>query len=121
MTAHRIDIESIALGERSHRYRVKFRGSVLIANCRVPGLDACRALLALGITGTLEMWRAGKMWPDMELDIERGAKLTVEESDRQTPRFIRWRPREDASANASRGSEGSARTRASEFSALEPV
>jgi len=31
---------------------------------------ACRALLALGITGTLEMWRGGKAWPDMQLDIE---------------------------------------------------
>jgi hypothetical protein len=121
MTTHRIIIEPIALGDRGHRYYVSYAGNVLIESCRVPGLDACRALLALGITGKLEMWRPGKAWPDMQLDIERGAQLTVEESDRQAPRFVRWRPREDAAANALRGSEGSARTRASEIPAPGPV
>jgi hypothetical protein len=50
----------VALGEREHRYRVTYEGQTLIASCRVPGLDARRALLAMGITGRLEMWRPGK-------------------------------------------------------------
>ena len=41
---------------------------------RTPGFDACRAHLALGISGKLEMWRSGKEWPDMQLDNERGAR-----------------------------------------------
>jgi len=117
---HRITIEATTLGERGHRYRATYAGSILIEGNRVPALDACRALLALGITGKLEVWRPGKVWADMQLEIEGGAKLTVEESDRQTPRFVRWRPREDASANAPQGSEGSARTRGSEISAPSP-
>ena len=84
-------------------------------------MDACRALLVLGITGKLEVWRPGKAWLDMQLEIERAALLTVEDGDRQTPRFVRWRPREDASANAPLRSEGSARTRANEFSVLSPA
>src|SRR5262245_57725321 len=60
VTAHRIDIEAVGLGERGHRYRVTYEGRTLIDSCRVPGLDGCRALLALGITGPLEMWRPGK-------------------------------------------------------------
>ena len=90
--AHRIDIEVVGLGERGHRYRVTYEGRTLIDSCRVPGLDACRALLAMGITGKLEMWRLGKAWPDMQLDIEGGAKLTVLENENEGPRFAWWRP-----------------------------
>jgi hypothetical protein len=118
---HRIIIEPASLGERGHRYRVTYDGRTLIESSRVPALDACRALLALGITGKLEVWRSGKAWPDMQLEIERGALLTVEESDRQAPRFVRWKPREDALANGPCGSEGSARTRASEIPVPGPV
>src|SRR5262245_27279129 len=119
MTRHPIFIEATSLGGRGHRYRVSFRDSILVDGSRVPGLDACRALLASGITGRLEVWRPGKSSPDMQLEIQEGAKLTVEEGDRQTPRFVRWRGREDASQNASLRSEGSARTRGNEFSALD--
>ena len=96
-TDQRVTIAPTALGERGHRYRVTYADGTLIEGSRVPALDACRALLALGITGKLEVWRPGKEWPDMQLDIERGAQLTVEESDRQAPRFVRWRAREDLS------------------------
>ena len=92
VTAHRIDIEVVGLGERGHRYRVTYEGRTLIASCRVPGLDACRALLALGITGRLEMWRPGKPWPDMQLDIEGAAKWTVLENEDEVPRLVPWRP-----------------------------
>ena len=92
MTPHRITIEPTSLGERGHRYRVNYAGSILIESSRVPALDACRALLALGVTGKLEVWRSGRPWPYMQLEIERAALLTVEESDRQTPRFVRWKP-----------------------------
>jgi len=92
MTAHRIYIEVVGLGERGHRYRVTYNGQTLIEACREPGLDACRALLALGITGRLEMWRPGKAWHDLQLDIEAGAKLTVLENEKEGPRFVRWRP-----------------------------
>jgi hypothetical protein len=92
VAAHRIVIEPIAPGERGHRYRVAFRGTTLIESSRVPGLDACRAQLALGFTGKLEMWRPGKAGPDMQLDIERAAKLTVVETEKAGPYFASWQP-----------------------------
>jgi hypothetical protein len=93
-------VEVVGLGERGHRYRVTYGGGVLIASCRVPEFDACRALLALGITGKLEMWRPGKEWPDMQLDIEAGAKLTVIENENEGPRFGLWRSFSHATPNA---------------------
>ena len=53
--SHRIDIEPIRVGDRGYRYRVTFAGSVLIKNTRNPEYDACRALLAKGVTGRLEL------------------------------------------------------------------
>jgi hypothetical protein len=34
----------------------------------------------MGVMGNLQTWRRGKQHSDMQLDIERGAGLTVEES-----------------------------------------
>jgi hypothetical protein len=97
MSIHRIDIEPVSLGERGQRYRVTHNGVQLVDSSRNPEFDACRALLGKGITGRLEVWHKG--WPQgdefpaMRLDIEKGARLTVEEGDRIGPRFARWRPR----------------------------
>jgi len=118
---HRITIEPVSLGERGHRYRVTYAGSILIESCRVPALDACRALLALGIAGKLETWRTGKAWPDMQLDIEAGAKLTVIETDKEGPRFALWRPFSDPAQDAVSSCTASPQTRANEIPALEPI
>ena len=79
--SHRITIEPthIAL-ETGQRYRVHHEGRVLLENTRVPLLDACRALLAEGITRRLEMWRAGRSHWDAAADIEVGAGWTVRET-----------------------------------------
>jgi hypothetical protein len=92
MTAHRILIEPVTLGERGHRYRITHAGRVLVESSREPLLDACRALLAQGIPGRLEMWRLGKAHPDAAVEIERGAGLTVAETAEHGPVFRRWRP-----------------------------
>jgi hypothetical protein len=88
----RIEIEPIGLGDRGHRYRVTYAGAILIERSHNPELDACRELLAKGITGRLEVWRLGAAFPAMILDIETGARLTVAETEIAGPRFLRWRP-----------------------------
>jgi hypothetical protein len=93
----------------------------LIESSRVPALEACRALLALGITGKLEVWRPGKAWPDMQLDIEEGAKLTVIETEKEGPRFGWWRPFSDATLDAVSSCTVDPQTRASEIPVPEPV
>jgi hypothetical protein len=118
---YRITIEPVSLGERGRRYRVTYGGSILIEGSRVPVLDACRALLALGITGRLEVWRPGKAWPDMQLEIEAGAKLTVIETEKEGPRFGWWRPFSDAAQDAVSSCTVSPQTRAGEIPVREPV
>ena len=90
--ATRVTIEPthIAL-ETGQRYRVHYEGRVLLENTRVPLLDACRALLAEGITGRLEMWRVGRSPRDAAVDIEVGAGWTVSETRDVGPLFARWR------------------------------
>jgi hypothetical protein len=88
----RIEIEAVGLRERGLRYRVMYAGAVLIKSTRNPEFDACRALLALGITGRLEVWRPGKAHHDLQLDIAKGAGLTVRETEEEGPYIARWRP-----------------------------
>ena len=87
-----ITIEPVSIGQRGQRYRVTHAERVLIESTREPLFDACRALLARGLTGRLEMWRQGKAHPDMSTDIERGAALTVAEIAESGPEFRPWRP-----------------------------
>jgi hypothetical protein len=89
---HRITIEPTNLGEGGQRYRVNYAGNVLVDSSRYPEFDACRALLALGLTGKVEVWRPGAAFPAMRIDIERGARLTVSETEDHGPRMVRCRP-----------------------------
>ena len=91
-TCQRIWIEAIGLGASGLRYRVTYNGVTLIESTKNPEFDAARTLLARGIVGQLEIWRRGASSPAMRLDIEKGARLTVEEGDREGLRFVRWRP-----------------------------
>jgi hypothetical protein len=74
--AHRIVIEPTSIrGERGQYYRVYFEGTVLIEDTWNPEFEACRALVARGITGRLEVWRADKHYPGLIVpDIEEGAR-----------------------------------------------
>ena len=89
---HRVEIEPTTRCRRGQLYRVCHAGRILIESSLVPGHDACRALLALGLRGTLEVWRPGKASADMRLNIVGGAEWTVEESDRLGLRTVRYRP-----------------------------
>jgi hypothetical protein len=107
----RIWIEATGLGGRGQRYRVTHNGVLLIGSTKNPEFDSARALLARGIVGQVEVWRHDVNYPAMRFDVEKAAKLTIEESDRSGPRFIRWQPRfEEDNGNAVSTSGGYART-----------
>jgi len=100
---HHIQIEPTTIrGDRGQYYRVYYRGAPIIDETWNPEFEACRALLARGITGRLEVWRFGKSHAGLVIaDIAKAAELTVEESDQRGPHFVRWRARpEDLSRNA---------------------
>jgi hypothetical protein len=88
----RVELEPIGLTEHGRRYRVIYAGETLVEGRRNPIFDACRALLARGITGRLEVWRRGKTSADMHLDIERGAGLAICETATESPGLVQWRP-----------------------------
>src|SRR5262245_32400281 len=109
----RIYLEPASLGERGQRYRVIHNSVTLIESSRNPEFDACRALLARGITGLLESWHKDASFAAMYLDIEKGARLTVQESEHIGPRFVAWSPPpEELRANGDSRVGGSARTAA---------
>jgi hypothetical protein len=94
---HKINIEPPNnRGERGQHYRVMYKGAILIKDTRNPEYDACRVLLAMGITGKLEAWRKNRQAPCLRLDIESGANVTVEEGQRVGPRLRRWVAHPDA-------------------------
>jgi hypothetical protein len=100
---HRIHIEPTTVrGERGLYYRVHYEGAVLVDENWNPELESCRALLARGIVGRLEIWRFGGAYPDMIIaDIAKAAEWTVEESEKRGPRFTQWKQRpEDVPRNA---------------------
>ena len=98
---HKITIEPTNIrGERGQHYRVIYKGAILIEDTRNPEYDACRVLLAMGITGKLETWRPDRQAPCLRLDIEKGARVTVEEGQRGGPRLRRWEAHPDANLKA---------------------
>lgn len=68
----RVTIEALTLGDRGQRYRVWHAGAVIVESSSAPEFDACRALLGLGVSGRLEVWRYGTSFASMRLDIENG-------------------------------------------------
>jgi hypothetical protein len=78
---------------RGQRYSVELDGVVIVEDAIDPEYTACRALVARGITGRLEVWRAGATYASMVIrDIEKGARLTVREDARRGPCVVPYRP-----------------------------
>src|SRR5262245_18802295 len=73
-------------------YDVAYQGETIVSGSRIPEFDACRALLARCLTGTLVLADAVTGKNRLSLDIERGAKLTVREDQNRAPRLAKWKP-----------------------------
>jgi hypothetical protein len=95
VTTHIIVIEPTILGARGQYYRAKFQEEVLVQHSRVPEYDACRKLLARGITGRLETYM-GDSYPHLILDIETAAKRTIREDEHWSPTQVPYRARTEA-------------------------
>jgi hypothetical protein len=79
-------------GRDGYRYSVLFEGKLLVDRSRDPECDAARALLAKGFTGKLTMLDGKSGKPRTIIDVEKAARLTVEETGR-LPRFRKYRER----------------------------
>ena len=89
---HRVDIQLTHHTSTGARYRVTYLGATLVESARDPEFEACRVLLAMGITGTLVTYNPGGSVSRMRVDIEHGAKLTTVEKAKDGPRLARYRP-----------------------------
>jgi hypothetical protein len=79
-------------GRDGYRYSVLFDGQLLVDHSRDPECEVARALLAKGITGKLTMLDGKSGRPRTIIDIEKAARLTVEETG-DVPRFRKYRER----------------------------
>lgn len=97
---HKIIITPKGIGSKGHVYAVSFDGTEIITKTHNPELNACRWLIAHGYHGRMEVWDTVRPYPRMIIkDIERAAGLTISESDKQTPRFVKYRPMPDECKN----------------------
>ena len=79
-------------GEAGYVYSVIYDGKLLVERSRDPECDAARALVARGITGKLSLCDGKTGKPRTMIDVEKAAKLTVEEAA-GAPRFRKYRER----------------------------
>jgi hypothetical protein len=99
--------DALALASTTHRKEIavdrhrskvltirsaSYRGRTLIESAREPLFDACRALIAFGVRGCLEM-RGGESYPRMIAhDIGRRTRLMVTEGASDELRLRRYQP-----------------------------
>jgi hypothetical protein len=71
-------------------WQVEFDGESVVVGSRDPECDLARALLARGITGTITILDGNTGKPRTFVNIEKAARLTVEEGP-NGPRFVKRR------------------------------
>ena len=87
---HHIEIEHIGYNAKGMLWQVTHEGRRILTKTRLPALDACRYLLALGKIGNLVMFRNGEL--QLTVDIVKGAGITVVENRTTGPIFGLYRP-----------------------------
>jgi hypothetical protein len=89
---HYVDLElTHYAGTRAH-YRVTYLGKTLIESARDPEFEACRALLAKGVTGSLVTYSSGSFVSRMRVDIAKGSQLMTIDNAKDGPRIGSYRP-----------------------------
>jgi hypothetical protein len=75
---HRIDLTCMGRSSKGLLWNIVYADKVIIERARMPALDVCQYLLAIGITGKLLVYRNGQHQFTIS-DIKRGARCTVTE------------------------------------------
>ena len=92
VAVHEVVLARVGMGARGAWYRVMYRDEVLIERSRDPGHDAARALLAMGIVGTLVTRWEGSPHTALTMDIEWAAVRRTLETATVGPRTVAWTP-----------------------------
>src|SRR5262245_32112513 len=83
---HSVELKRTRYAGTGARYRVMYLGKTLIESTRDPEFEACRALLAKGVTGTLVTYSPGSSVSRMRIDIAKGAQLMTIDNATGDPR-----------------------------------
>jgi hypothetical protein len=83
--------------EGNHReswylYDIKFMDEYVVGDSKDPECELTRALQARGVTGSVTLVDSKTGKPRISINIEKCAKLTVQETRSHGPRFVKWRP-----------------------------
>jgi hypothetical protein len=77
--------------ESWYLYDVEFDGRLVVTNSKDAECDLARVLLARGVKGAVTVLDAITGKPRTIVNIEKAANLTVLETRRHGPRFIKWK------------------------------
>jgi hypothetical protein len=82
------------------KWNATLRDEPLLTRVRDPEHDACRALLARGITGKVTFVHKATGMAGLSMDIEKGSGLTVRENtDTGRPRVTKFQPFPDSGSS----------------------
>ncbi len=87
----RFNIRRTDFSNRGPVYEVTHNETVIIPRTTKPAADGCRALVALGLSGSAEMWNDAMCCMTFQ-DIERAALLTTTEGEMSGPRITKYVP-----------------------------
>ena len=66
---------------------------VIVSKSADPLHAACRAMMAIGLSGRVEFYRPGDLYPSLIVhDLDKAAMLRVVETEREGPVIQKWRP-----------------------------
>ena len=96
--AHRLVLKPVLRDGRHYHggdgpmYSVWHEGEQIVAMTRQPLLDGARVLQAMGLTGDIQLWDQTRPFPRMRSTVEAASGLTVQENDKVSARFVKYRP-----------------------------
>jgi hypothetical protein len=73
-------------------YNVTVAGEPIVTHSHDPECDLARALLARGVTGVVDVIDGVTGKPRSRVNIEKAARLRVEDGTASTPHFAKWKP-----------------------------
>lgn len=88
----KVCIHPVRYGSRGLRWNAMLDEELICSGVIDPEHSAARALLARGITGAMEIWHAGKVYPSATWPIEATAGRRAFEGDKHGPRIGKWTP-----------------------------
>ena len=92
MTTHHVILQPTRRTPKKQFYTAAFNGKVIVSKSSDPEFDACRAMHALGLSGSVEFYRPGVPYPGLIVrDLDKAAKLRAVESESMAPAFKKWR------------------------------